>query len=65
MLEVWDMTAEEKIVVQLDEMGRPIGDEGKTGTMVRRAQFAPINYIKWKDMPRTYKDDMWTTVDMH
>nr|DAD43617.1 TPA_asm: hypothetical protein HUJ06_001847 [Nelumbo nucifera] len=33
------------------------------GTMVRRAQFAPINYIKWKDMPQTYRDDMWTTVE--
>nr|DAD23171.1 TPA_asm: hypothetical protein HUJ06_024634 [Nelumbo nucifera] len=32
MLEVWDMPAEDKIIVQLDEMGQPIGDEGKTLT---------------------------------
>ncbi|XP_020232691.1 uncharacterized protein LOC109813003 [Cajanus cajan] len=59
MLDVWDMPDGEFILVEVDPLGNPMGWEGKTllnaiGSLVRRHQCAPINYLSWKDMPEDY-----------
>ncbi|XP_058766877.1 uncharacterized protein LOC131640500 isoform X4 [Vicia villosa] len=63
MLDVWDMPAGNFILVDVDHMGNPIGWEGKTllnaiGSLVRRHQCAPINYVCWSDMPEKNITDM-------
>ncbi|XP_058722770.1 uncharacterized protein LOC131594610 [Vicia villosa] len=63
MLDVWDMPAGEFILVEVDTLGNPIGWEGKTllnaiGSLVRRHQCAPINYLSWKDMSESYITSM-------
>ncbi|KAH1253794.1 hypothetical protein GmHk_04G010369 [Glycine max] len=46
-----------------DHWGNPMGWEGKSllnaiGSLVRRHQCAPINFLSWKDMPKDYMTDM-------
>ncbi|XP_058727550.1 uncharacterized protein LOC131599071 [Vicia villosa] len=53
MLDVWDMDSGDFIIVNLDKYGRLIGEEGTTltrfiGSMVRRNQYASIEYISWE-----------------
>nr|KYP59336.1 hypothetical protein KK1_014769 [Cajanus cajan] len=63
MLDVWDMSDDEFIVVEVDALGNPMSSEGKTllsaiGSLVRRHQCAPINYLSWKDMHESNITDM-------
>lgn len=69
MLDVWDMDPEDFIRVELDELGRPIGEEAKTltrfiGSVVRRPQYAPINYTSWKLMPKNNKEEMLKLIEV-
>ncbi|KAG5087733.1 hypothetical protein JHK86_000345 [Glycine max] len=63
MLDVWDLLDGEFILVEVNHWGNPMGWEGKTllnatGSLVRRHQCAPINFLSWKDMPKDYITDM-------
>ncbi|KAH1189101.1 hypothetical protein GmHk_20G056939 [Glycine max] len=63
MLDVWDLPNGEFILVEVDHWGNPMGWEGKTllnaiGSLVRRHQCAPINFLSWKDMPEDYITNM-------
>ncbi|KAH1221914.1 hypothetical protein GmHk_12G035224 [Glycine max] len=63
MLDVWDLPDGEFILVEVDHWGNPMGWEGKTllnaiGSLVKRHQCAPINFLSWKDMPKDYITDM-------
>ena len=63
MLDVWDFPDGEFILIEIDHWGNPMGWEGKTllnaiGSLVRRHQCAPINFLSWKDMPKDYITDM-------
>ncbi|KAH1247507.1 hypothetical protein GmHk_06G017401 [Glycine max] len=63
MLDVWDLPDGEFILVEVDHFGNPMGWEGKTllnaiGSLVRRHQCAPINFLSWKDMSKDYITDM-------
>ncbi|XP_058787948.1 uncharacterized protein LOC131662238 isoform X2 [Vicia villosa] len=68
MLDVWDMDSGDFIIVNLDKYGRPIGEEGTTltrfiGSMVRRNQYASIEYISWKKMPDEEKEEMLKSIE--
>ncbi|XP_019431597.1 PREDICTED: uncharacterized protein LOC109338745 [Lupinus angustifolius] len=63
MLDIWEMEEDQFVVVDLDKDGRPIGEEATTltrfiGSVVRRYQYAPINYKSWKEMSKEHKDEM-------
>ncbi|KAK7275756.1 hypothetical protein RIF29_16878 [Crotalaria pallida] len=63
MLDIWDMEEGEFVMVDLDKHDRPIGEEATTltrfiGSLVRRHQYAPINYKSWKEMPKVHKEEM-------
>lgn len=69
MLDVWDMDGGDFIIVNLDKYGRPIGEEGTTltrfiGSMVRRKQYASIQYISWKKMPKEEKLEMLKLIEV-
>ncbi|KAH1261909.1 hypothetical protein GmHk_02G004655 [Glycine max] len=58
-----DLLDGEFILVGVDHWGYPMGWEEKTplnaiGSLVRRHQCAPINFLSWKDMPKDYITDM-------
>lgn len=47
MLDIWEMEDGDIIIVHLDNIGRPIGDEATTltcfiGSVVRRHRYAPM-----------------------
>ncbi|KAL5162231.1 hypothetical protein HKD37_07G019376 [Glycine soja] len=63
MLDVWDFPDGEFLLVEVDHWGNPMGWERKTllnaiGSLVRRHECAPINFLSWKDMPKDYITDM-------
>ncbi|GAU48538.1 hypothetical protein TSUD_282900 [Trifolium subterraneum] len=68
MLEVWYMDADEIIIVNLDNEGRPTSQEGTSltrfiGSMARRKEYASIGYISWKDMPGDDKSAMLKLIE--
>ena len=68
MLDIWALE-NDFIIVKLDNHGRPIGEEGTAftrflGSLVRRPQFAPINYKSWNKMPVKFKEDMLKEIEV-
>ncbi|KAK2422034.1 hypothetical protein QL285_032599 [Trifolium repens] len=68
MQDVWDMDADDIIIVNLDKKGRPTGQEGSNltrfiGSVVRRKEYASIGYISWKDMPDNDKSEMLKLIE--
>ncbi|KAK7285061.1 hypothetical protein RJT34_19819 [Clitoria ternatea] len=66
-VQIEDLPEGEFILVEVDHLGNPMGWEGKTllnaiGSLVRRHQCAPINYISWKDMPESYIVNMFELI---
>ncbi|CAI0400827.1 unnamed protein product [Linum tenue] len=64
---VWDMPDGSKMVVQLNDLGQPIGSEGRKlasflGTLARDGTLAPLNYGKWTALPKANKESMWQLV---
>ena len=62
-LDVWDLPDGEFILLEVDHWDNPMGRERKTllnaiGSLVKRHQCAPINFLRWKDMPKDYITDM-------
>ncbi|KAL5141368.1 hypothetical protein HKD37_09G024726 [Glycine soja] len=62
-LDVWDLPDGEFILLEVDHWDNPMGRERKTllnviGSLVKRHQCAPINFLRWKDMPKDYIMDM-------
>ncbi|GAU51013.1 hypothetical protein TSUD_411580 [Trifolium subterraneum] len=66
-LDVWQME-DDLIIVNLDNLGRPIGEEATTftrfiGSVVRRHQYAPINIKNWKKMPERNMNEMLEVIE--
>ncbi|CAI0400830.1 unnamed protein product [Linum tenue] len=64
---VWDMPDGSKMVVHLNDLGQPIGSEGRKlasflGTLARDGTLAPLNYVKWAALPKANKENMWQLV---
>jgi hypothetical protein len=69
MQDVWDMDADDIIIVNLDKKGQPTGQEGSNltrfiGSVVRRKEYASIGYISWKDMPDNDKSEMLKLIEV-
>lgn len=69
MSDVWGIPDGEFILVEVDPFGNPIGLEGKKllnaiGCLVRKHQYAPINYLSWKDMPELYITNMFELIEV-
>ena len=64
--QIWSLS-DEKVVVQTDAHGRPIGDEGGlfSGVMghLARTKYA-IDYEAWPDIPDSIKDDVFERLVM-
>jgi len=69
MYDIWGMDSNSYIVVKFDKRKRFIGPEGSAftrfiGSLVRRNQFAPINYKSWKNMPEKNKNEMVVKIEV-
>ncbi|CAN0880538.1 hypothetical protein LINGRAHAP2_LOCUS13707 [Linum grandiflorum] len=64
---VWDMPEGCKLSIPLNDLGQPVGAEGRKfasflGTLARDGSLAPLTYGKWSAVPQTYKEAMWQMV---
>lgn len=68
-LDVWDMDPIDLIIVNIDEYGQSIDEEGTNltrfiGIMVWRKQYASIEYIFWKIISVKEKEDMLKLIEI-
>ncbi|KHG15051.1 Bromodomain-containing 4 [Gossypium arboreum] len=59
-----DLADGERIFVRINKFGQPVGPNSSKlssflGTVARNGHRAPLNFIDWRAMPDSYKDDMW------
>ncbi|OMO75205.1 hypothetical protein CCACVL1_16302 [Corchorus capsularis] len=62
-----DLADGERIFVHINEYGQPVGPEASKlssflGTVARNGHRAPLNFVHWRAMPDSYKEDMWEYV---
>ncbi|GLT61668.1 hypothetical protein SLA2020_343570 [Shorea laevis] len=62
-----DLPEGQRIIVPFDNQGRPVGSEAAKlssflGTIARDGHRAPLTFFNWKEMPDSYKEDMWHLV---
>ncbi|KAF3792635.1 hypothetical protein EJ110_NYTH11209, partial [Nymphaea thermarum] len=56
-----------KFKVEMNKHGQPIGEKAQKlssfiGKLARNPQVTPLTYHTWKELPQTYKDDIWNRV---
>ncbi|KAK8481434.1 hypothetical protein V6N12_032721 [Hibiscus sabdariffa] len=69
MSEIWELPEGQRVIVKINNLFQPVGEESTClcrfiGTMVRKAEFAPINYLNWHEMPNNRKEEMWSTIEV-
>ncbi|XP_049936638.1 uncharacterized protein LOC116264469 [Nymphaea colorata] len=57
----------QKFKVEVNKHGQPIGEKAQKfssfiGKLARNPQVTPLTYHTWKELPQTYKDDVWNRV---
>ncbi|XWS67479.1 hypothetical protein CRYUN_Cryun04dG0010000 [Craigia yunnanensis] len=62
-----DLADGERIFVHINKLGQPVGPESSKlssflGTIARNGHKAPLNFVHWRAMPDSYKEDMWEYV---
>ncbi|GLT77315.1 hypothetical protein SLA2020_489130 [Shorea laevis] len=62
-----DLPKGQRITVPINKEGQPFGPESSKlsnflGTMARNGHRAPLTFINWKEIPDSYKEDMWQSV---
>ena len=61
MSELCDLNEGERVVINLNELGQPIGVEATNlsnyiGSTVRQVDNAPIDYDSWHHVPLSFKE---------
>ncbi|MFQ6663518.1 hypothetical protein Gotur_031017 [Gossypium turneri] len=59
-----DLADGERIFVHFNKFGQPVGPESSKlssflGTVARNGHKAPLNFVHWRAMPDSYKEEMW------
>ncbi|XVE48567.1 hypothetical protein DITRI_Ditri01bG0011800 [Diplodiscus trichospermus] len=62
-----DLADGERIFVHINQLGQPVGHQSSKlssflGSIARNGHRAPINFVRWKAMPDSYKEAMWEYV---
>ncbi|CAL5374259.1 unnamed protein product [Camellia sinensis] len=68
MVEVWNLTPEERIVLTFNKDLQVVSTEGGIfsrfmGTIARKPHLCPIKYKNWHDVPDQYKEDCWNIIE--
>ncbi|XP_057425391.1 uncharacterized protein LOC130718782 [Lotus japonicus] len=63
----FDLPGGRKIVVQWDELGRPVGNGAGLlgvflGVFASSAAKLPITYVRWPDVAKVHNDQVWATI---
>ncbi|GMI83964.1 hypothetical protein HRI_002065700 [Hibiscus trionum] len=68
-MDIWELSEGQRVNVKVNNLYQPIGEESTClcrfiGTMVRKAEFAPISYLNLHEMPNNKKEEMWSTIEL-
>ncbi|GMJ14409.1 hypothetical protein HRI_005110100 [Hibiscus trionum] len=69
MPDIWELPEGQRVNVKFNNLYQPVGEESTClgrfiGTMVRKAEFAPISRLNWHEMPNSKKEEMWSTIEL-
>ncbi|GMJ03925.1 hypothetical protein HRI_004061700 [Hibiscus trionum] len=69
MPNIWELPEGKRVNVKFNNLYQPVGEESTClsrfiGTMVRKAEFAPISHLNWHEMPSSKKEEMWSTIEL-
>nr|POF12455.1 hypothetical protein CFP56_59370 [Quercus suber] len=65
--DIWNMPPRKKLFLQLNKAGQLVGKNVGTwarwmGTIARRHDMCPINYVSWHLVPQQYKNRYWEAI---
>ncbi|CAL5423947.1 unnamed protein product [Camellia sinensis] len=68
MVEVWNLTPEERIMLTFNKDLQAVSTEGGIfsrfiGTIARKPHLCPIKYKNWHEVPDQYKEDCWNIIE--
>ncbi|CAL5328442.1 unnamed protein product [Camellia sinensis] len=68
MVEVWNLTLEERIMLTFNKDLLAVSTEGGIfsrfiGTIARKPHLCPIKYKNWHEVPDQYKEDCWNIIE--
>jgi len=69
MADIWNLQDDEQVLVEFNELGQPIGDQGGwfnnfSGTLVKDKNIMPIDYPDWRKVPKRHKEDAWNILQV-
>nr|POF10837.1 non-functional nadph-dependent codeinone reductase 2 [Quercus suber] len=67
--DIWNMPAGKKLFLQLNKADQPFGKNAGSwarwlGTIARRHDMCPINYVCWPSVPQQYKNRCWEAIQV-
>ena len=67
--DIWNMPPGKKLLLQLNKAGQPVGKNAGSwarwlGTVARRHDMCPINYVRWPLVPQQYKNRCWEAIQV-
>lgn len=69
MSDIWNLPSNQRIMVNYNSYFQPIDKEGGIlhrfmGTIVRKPNLAPIDYLSWRKMDVKYKESCWEILEV-
>ena len=67
--DIWNMPPGKKLLLQLNKACQPVGKNAGPwarwlGTVARRHDMCPINYVRWPLVPQQYKNRCWEAIQV-
>lgn len=64
---IWNLPRGERVIVEVNKNFQVVGENSSVfprflGTMARRGDYCPLNYITWPKVPKEYKKHCLTTI---
>ncbi|XP_020087954.1 uncharacterized protein LOC109709952 isoform X2 [Ananas comosus] len=68
MSDIWNLPSNQRIMLKYNNYFQPIDKEGSIlhrfmGTVVRKPNLAPIDYLSWRKMDVKYKNSCWEVLE--
>ncbi|KAK4608269.1 hypothetical protein RGQ29_001896 [Quercus rubra] len=65
--DIWNMPPGKKLILEINGAGQPVGENAGPwakwlGTVARKPDMCPINYLSWHSMPLQYKNRCWEAI---
>lgn len=69
MSDIWNLPSNQRIMLKYNNYFQPVDKEGSIlhrfmGTVVRKPNLAPIDYLSWRKMDVKYKNSCWEILEV-